>query len=70
MVLLRVIVLQSLANNVRIFAKHVRTENNGKADALSHLQFDRFRKLDPEMNRNPEAIPELIWPMEKIWLKD
>ena len=34
MVLIRIITAESILRNVRIFAKHVSTKNNGKADAL------------------------------------
>ena len=70
MVLIRIIVLEGLLQNTRIFAKFVRSKENGKADALSRLQFDRFRALGGNMmNEVPTNVPEQIWPMEKIWLK-
>ena len=71
MVLLRLIVLEGLLHNVRISARYVKTKNNGKADALSRLDFKRFHKLteNQNMNRDPSNIPEMIWPIEKIWLK-
>ena len=69
MVLLRLITLEGLVQNVRIFAKHVRTKKNGKADSLSRLQFRRFWRLDDQMESFPPAIPETIWPISRIWLK-
>ena len=42
MFLIRLLILNNLVNNRRIFARHVWSENNELADALSHLQFDRF----------------------------
>ena len=68
MVLLRIITLEGMIHNVRIQAKHVRTEKNGKADALSRLDFKRFRKLGPNMNLQPSPIPECLWPMNKVWM--
>ena len=70
MVLLRIIVLEGLIRNVRIYAKHVKTKLNGKADALSRLQFKRFWRLSGDnMDAFPSSIPEEIWPINKIWIK-
>ena len=69
MILIRMIILESLVVNTRVYAKFVRSKDNGKADALSHLQFDRFRKLSNGlMNRLPTLPPSVIWPMSKIWV--
>ena len=45
MILVRIIVLECLRWNVRIFAKHVKSRDNGIADALSRFQWSRFYKL-------------------------
>ena len=69
MVLMRLIVLESLNCNTRVFARYVRSSANGKADALSRFQWSRFWKLAGNtMNHQPTSIPDVIWPMEKIWL--
>ena len=69
MVLMRLLVAESLVSNVRIFARHVGTKANGKADALSRLDMVRFWKLAGDsMNELPTQIPEEIWPVEKIWM--
>ena len=67
MVLLRLIVLQCLTHNVKITAEWVSTGDNGKADALSRLDFERFWTLDEDMCDTPTPPPEEIWPVEKIW---
>ena len=68
MVLLRILVLHSLVNNVRIFAKHVASKDNCFADALSRGQLNRFRRIAKrKFNKTPTMIPELIWPIHKIW---
>ena len=69
MVLLRFILFESMIRNVRIFAEHVSMKKNGKADALSRLQFERFRSLDGSMNTYSLEVPQQLWPMGKIWLK-
>ena len=68
MVLMRLLVAECMLRNVRVFARHVGTKDNGRTDALSRLDFDRFRNLSgTSMNVHPTAIPEAIWPFSKIW---
>ena len=70
MCLIRMIVLEGLVNNTRVYARYVKSKDNGKADALSRLQLDRFEALSGNsMNAKPTKIPEILWPMEKIWRK-
>ena len=60
--------LEEMCKNVRIFAKYVRTQDNGPSDALSRLDFDRFHRLTAHksMCESPRKIPEQIWPIQKI----
>ena len=67
MKLIRILVLESMVQNVRIYAKYVNTKANGKADALSRLDLERFWKLGSYMNQLPTAIPDDLWPMYKVW---
>ena len=71
MILIRHITLVSLRNNVRIFAKHIRTELNGPSDALSRNQISRFYELTSRQGKmveeKPEEIPDELWPVEKLW---
>ena len=69
MVLLRLIVLECLKHNVHITAEWISTGDNGKADALSRLDFERFWDLDPNMNEEQLQPPSDIWPITKIWMK-
>ena len=72
MVLVRLIALKGMIHNVKIKAKHVRSENNEFADLLSRLKFRQFWKLadktGKQFNKRPLKIPHELWPMEKIWL--
>ena len=68
MILIRLIVLESLMWNVRVFAKFVRSKDNGKADALSRGQFARFRHLAPNIALTAREMPQDIWPISKIWI--
>ena len=45
MALIRLLVLQQLIYNTRVFAKHVRTELNGRADSISRMKFQHFIAL-------------------------
>ena len=70
MILIRMIVLECLVCNTRVFARYVRSKENDKADALSRLQWDRFWQLaGNQMNSEPTQIPCCLWPMNEIWLK-
>ena len=64
MVLIRLLTAESILRNVRVYANHVGTKDNGKTDALSRLDFNRFDRLSQGlMNDYPTAIPNEIWPM-------
>ena len=71
MVLIRIIVLKGLLENVRIFAKHVKGVNNGLADSLSRLKMEQFwdlcKKDNRMVNQKPSSVPEVLWPIQKIW---
>ena len=68
MVLIRMITLNGLQFNRRVRAKFVPTKQNGLADALLRGQMARFRRLGPHMSEKADKIPEIIWPVEKLWL--
>ena len=62
--------LESLVQNSRVFVKFVRSKDNGKADALSRMQIQRFHQLaiNDNMNEKPSKIPECLWPLNKVWI--
>ena len=72
MYLLWILVKTSLLENFRIFAKYIRTDLNGRADALSRNDYDRFIKISEQMrifpDRQGKSLPEALWPPEKIWI--
>ena len=71
MVLIRLLVLKGLLENVRIFARHVKGEDNGLADSLSRnrisLFFKTCEKLGKPIDISPTPVPNAIWPVEMIW---
>ena len=73
MVLIRILVLKSMVANVRVFAKHLSSKSNFLADDLSRNKINSFKKsckkLGKSLDAYPYAVPEQIWPVEKIWLK-
>ena len=73
MILIRILVLHSLMHNVRVFAKYVKSKDNYKADLLSRAKFNTFiRKviLNEGYDRHSTKIPEQIWPMSKIYVRN
>ena len=70
MLLIRIIVLQGLIHNVVIKARFARTRMNTKADAISRRKFQLFKSLTNfQAEEFPLAIPQNLWPMDKLWLK-
>ena len=72
MVLLRLITLHCMIHNVEIFVEYINTKFNKYADFLSRMQYQEFRKLARKENRyfkgRPIDIPDILTPIEKIWL--
>ena len=69
--LIRILTLDCIRVNRRLFACHIVTELNVLADSLSHLNFRRFWRFTPDtMNEMPDVISGNVWPAEKIWCKD
>ena len=73
MILIRIIVLEGMLNNTKINAKHVTGETNIYADRLSRLNYKEFRNLarknNKKFNNKCTPIPDILIPMEKIWLE-
>ena len=69
MVLIRMLMLNCIKYNTRVSVKHVASEKNTLADALSRLEFDRFWYHAPKnMQIHPENLSEDLWPASKIWV--
>ena len=68
MYLIRLLVLNNLRYNRRIFVRHIKTDKNTLADALSRLEFDRFWRNAPEdMNPQNDELSRELWPASKQW---
>ena len=68
MVLIRLLVLTSMIENVRIYAKYIPSKKNLRADMLSRLKVQQLKQLFPNSDEQPTLVPTEIWPMGKIWI--
>ena len=69
MILLRMLVLDGLRHNRKLFAVYISTKNNFLSDSLSRLKVDKFRKLAlPDVDKEPTPIAEQMLPMSKLWM--
>ena len=69
MALIRILVLSSMIENVRVYMKYVQSKKNFRADMLSRLKIKQFKELFPNSETSPTPVPEMIWPMAKIWIQ-
>ena len=68
MYLIRLITLNNLLNNRRIFVRHVLGKKNILADSLSRMSFLRFFNNVPAgVNKSPNTIPTELWPLTELW---
>ena len=67
MYLLRILVLNCLKFNRRVFCRHIMGKANKLADFLSRGKLAQFRKLAPDMNQFLDSLPESMWPISKLW---
>ena len=68
MKLIRLLVLDGLQNNRRVFVKYVKSKDNYLADSLSRLDLMRFWRNAPKhMLTYPDRISDKLWPLQKIW---
>ena len=66
MYLIRLLTLNGLICNRRVAVKYVSSKNNVLSDALSRLKLNTFRKFGPHMNKSPDTIDEMLWPVSKL----
>ena len=68
MKLIRLLTLNNLENDRRIFVRHISGKRNVLSDALSRLNLTKFFNLAPaNVKKYPENLPERLWPISKIW---
>ena len=69
MYLLRMLVLNGLKHNHRVFVQYVNMKWNILADALSRQKLDLFKQLAPDMETFPTQIHPSLWPLSELWHK-
>ena len=66
--LIRLLLLNGLQYNRRLYARHVEGKKNVLADHLSRLRISKFKRLAPKNTKfYPERINSDIYPSSKIW---
>ena len=70
MYLLRLLTLNGLIHNRRLQARFIRTKTNVLADSLSRLDFKRFRRNGPNMEKYPDKLSRKLWPLSRLWAKN
>ena len=68
MKLIRLLVLDCLRSNRRVFVKYVKSKENHLADPLSRMDFDTFwNKALESMKPLPDMIDKAVWLVQNIW---
>ena len=68
MILIRLLTLNCLTFNQKIYIDHIGTKSNTLADSLSRQNFVIFWKNAPKHTlKYPDQLPSEIWPVAKIW---
>ena len=69
--LIRILTLENIKCNRRLFARHIRTHLNVLSDALSRQNLTKFWKFAPKsMRKTMDQMPDWFWPPENIWFDD
>ena len=68
MVLIRILVLKSLMENVRVFAKYIKSKENVVSDLLSRIQITKFKALRTDWDTYPTPIPKELADMRALWI--
>ena len=68
MKLLRLLALDNMISNRRMFVNYVRSCDNILADSLSHLDFNRFWENAPiTMDPKKCTLNDNLWPVQQLW---
>ena len=68
MTLVRLLILECLKFNIRVFVQYIKSSKNVLADSLLRANFENFWDHAPEGTcLTPEKIPRELWPVEKLW---
>ena len=68
MYLIRMLTLNNLKFNRRVFVKYLQSKKNKFADALLRLKVKHFFKIAPTgLKRYPEKLAPELWLPSKLW---
>ena len=67
MELLRLLILDNLKHNRRVFVRFVPSKKNFRADCLSRMKIKEFREAAPYMRQFPDRATKAIWPISQFW---
>ena len=71
MKLIRLLTMDNITNNRRVFVRYVKSKENSLADSLSRGKMSTFFRDAPEnVNKNADMIPKVLWPVEDFWSND
>ena len=72
MIFIRIITMHCMSHNTRVYAKHVRTHLNKRADDLSRLKVSAFKETCQNMGLDidpyPSVIPEVLCDIKSLWI--
>lgn len=60
MTILRPLILLCIRHNIQIKTIHIPGYQNYTADSISRFQWERFRALAPQADKNPASIPPAL----------
>ena len=69
MYLLRLLVLNGLRHNIRVFGEWVEGAENTLSDHLSRQRIRKFKQLSPRADKFPQELSTALWPASKLWQK-
>ena len=69
MKLMCILVLKCLKENVRVFARYIKSKDNKASDYLSRLKIKEFLDLSNNWDGYPTETPTEIRPITKVWSK-
>ena len=71
LILIRMIVMESMIQNVRLYAKHVKTKENDIADSISRFEMTRLQRTVQERGKtllqNPDLVPPQLLDIQHLW---
>ena len=71
MILLKILILKGMTENIRIFAKHLRSQENKYADWLSRNRIELFKSRAGHLfDQDKTIVQKQIWPINKLWVKN